>query len=123
MRKSWPIQSAVNCNSENLIYSVSCMKAGHTPCPACRLEAQYIGLTTRKAKKRWDGHRASVNPSSGIPTTSVGRHFNLPGHSTDDMQFLVIEKVVNRDPFILKARESFRIKKYQAVTHGLNMEI
>ena len=121
-KESWPILSPVTCNSDHLIYTISCKRGGHTPDPACRLESQYVGMTGQKAKRRWDAHSSSINPVNGVPTTSVGRHFNLPGHSVDDINFLVIEKVFNTDPHILKARETYWIRKYQTVTHGLNQE-
>ena len=37
--------------------------------------------------------------------------FNLPGYSQSDIQGLGIEHVRSRDPFILRAREAYLIKK------------
>ena len=35
--------------------------------------------------------------------------------------FVVIEKVKSKNPFILKARETFWIKQYKSVRLGLNI--
>ena len=59
----------------------------------------------------------------------VGYHFRLPGHSHCEMKFLPIERVQNKDKFILEARESFWIEKYKCLKrktvdqleHGLNL--
>ena len=82
-----------------------------------------MGLTNQKARHRWTGHRAAVSPVVGNPQTSVGVHFSQPGHSVSDMEFLAIEKVVNTNPFILRAREQYWIRQYQSVAQGLNKEL
>ena len=46
-----------------------------------------------------------------------GQHFSLPGHSFHHMQGLAIEQVRNRDPFILKARETWLIKKFDCLLY------
>ena len=53
-------------------------------------------------------------------TTPVGFHFALPGHKLHNMQFLALEQVKSKDPFIILARESLWIRTYQAISHGLN---
>jgi len=60
-----------------------------------------------------------------------GRHFCLPGHDPHrDLVMLSIEIVSLRDPFLLRARESFNILKFQTekrmgvqdIEHGLNLD-
>ena len=59
----------------------------------------------------------------------MGVHFRSSGHSHSDMIFLPIEKVRNKDRFVLEAREAYWIDKYKCVKtlgvdvieHGMNM--
>ena len=61
----------------------------------------------------------------------MGAHFRQPGHSHSDLVFLPIEKVMSKDQFVVEARESFWIKKYNSlklqpleiVEHGMNLEL
>ena len=53
-------------------------------------------------------------------STLVGFHFSLPGHSLQHMQCIAIEQIKSKDPYVILARESFWIRKYQAISHGLN---
>ena len=50
---------------------------------------------------------------------SVGQHFQLPGHSTDDMEMIGIERVKG-GLAVRKAREKFLIRKHQLISTGLN---
>ena len=92
---------------------------------------QYVGCTSRAAKVRCSEHIGSTtNPSQANTNKSVGVHFRLPGHSHSDLVFLPIEKVGNKDNFVLEAREEYWIKKYESIKigsveeieHGLNMK-
>ena len=49
-----------------------------------------------------------------------GEHFSQAGHSFHQIQGLAVEQVMNRDPFILKAREAWLIKKFDCYRNGLN---
>ena len=51
-----------------------------------------------------------------------GQHFSKAGHSFHQIQGLAIEQVKNKDPFILKARESWYIRKFDCYRNGLNKE-
>ena len=50
------------------------------------------------------------------------KHFNKRGHTVSDMKGQVIEKVKNKNPFVLRTRESMLIKKFDTFRHGLNKE-
>ena len=50
-----------------------------------------------------------------------GKHFQLKGNEVHDIKFVVIEHVKSKNPFVLKARESFSIQQYDEVRHGLNI--
>ena len=79
--------------------------------------AQHVGLATQDCQVN------TVKP--------VGRHFRLPGHKAyRDLVMLPIEVVSSRDPFLLKARETYNIMKFSALKgrgicefeHGLNLD-
>ena len=89
---------------------------------SCPIEGQYIGMTSQQFRDRMGQHRRSVTPFLGLndAKTPVGYHFSLPGHSLQHMQFLPIEQVKSQDPYVILARESLWIRKYQSINHGLN---
>ena len=78
------------------------------------------------------GWRATWEQNSQADTVeTVGRHFRLPGHEPHrDLVMLPIEIVSPKDPFLLRARESYNIWKFQTekrmgildIEHGLNLE-
>ena len=49
-------------------------------------------------------------------------HFCKPGHKVHNLVALGIEQVRSMDPFILKAREHWLIKKFDSFRNGLNQE-
>ena len=112
--KSWPIFSPTDCNTRRGIYTCKCKKG----CPG----SDYVGKTTQPMKDRWAGHRSAVKPILGDAKTTVGKHFSAKGHSVSDMVFCCIERVMSEDPFVLKAREAFWIREYDAINRGLNVQ-
>ena len=123
--KTWPIYSQTSCNTKNCIYLISCNKGagvGLTNVGDCGKESQYIGMTTQVAKKRFTSHRSNVQPWVETKKSVIGKHFSQKGHSENNMRFLVIEEVKNKNPFVLKARESYWIQKYGNVEHPLYTE-
>ena len=68
-------------------------------------------MTSTEARKLFSGHRSNIESLADIHTKSVvGKHYSENGHQLSDMSCLVIEKVKNHDPFVLKASESFWIQ-------------
>ena len=125
------IDSSLNCKSENVIYLWKCVKCGHNfdvnrtdnlhNAQAHDISNKqgsiYCGMTKRKFATRMAEHRdfqKTHEPS--------GDHFSLPGHTFHHIQGLAVEKVMNKDPFILKAREAWLIKKFDSYRNGLNKE-
>jgi hypothetical protein len=115
--QTWPMRQLITCEDRNLIYGVTCQH-GRGRCPS---RPQYIGMVgcSRAGRERCTEHRGSV---SNHRDNAVGEHFSQPGHSLDDFSFQAIEKVRSRDPFVIKARESFWIGKYGVLDQGLNRE-
>lgn len=59
-------------------------------------QCQYIEETKRKLNERFDEHRRSVeNPHHLSCSTPTSEHFNLPGHSTKDVQLIPLESLRN----------------------------
>ena len=127
------IQAPLNCKSENVIYLWRCTKCGHnftvntkhnTVTQHNNINNQqgttYCGMTRRKFAKRMAEHRDYAK--SGKVEEPSGLHFNLPGHSFHHLEGLAVEQVRSRDPFILKARESWTIQKLDCFRNGQNKE-
>ena len=79
---------------------------------------QYIGETGRSAKVRFKEHIGYVENVQLEKAT--GNHFNLPGHSISDMQFVILEKIYSKDPGVRKERESLFIKNFNTLHKGIN---
>ena len=70
----------LSCYSTNVIYLVSCAKC----------DQQYVGQTKRKVSEPLSGHRSSIKKHAN---TFIARHFNLPGHTMDDIRIQPIEHI------------------------------
>ena len=127
------ITTPINCNTERVIYAWNCTKCkynfsinSNNKIPATPVlnnieqASNYIGRTTRKFKKRIYEHTNYVNVRN-LEEPSA-EHFCKPGHKVHNLQAICIEKVRNLDPFILKAREHWLIKKFDAFRNWLNQE-
>ena len=75
------IYNNTNCNTNNLVYVIKCIKC----------DAFYIGETGRSASKRKSEHIQDISISilDISQYTSVSRHFNLKGHIEDDFKFFI----------------------------------
>ena len=78
----------------------------------------YIGESERKLRDRFIEHKGYVN--NKITSKSTGAHFNLKGHSSSDMEIMIIEKIFNNDPQFRKQREKMFIQKFNTRYRGLN---
>ena len=125
------IQAPLNCKSENVIYLWRCIKCGHnftvnknhiinTNTHNIDKEGTiYCGMTKRRFALRLAEHRDYAK-SNKVEEPS-GLHFNLPGHSFHHLEGLAVEQVRSKDPFILKARESWIIQKLDCFKYPLQM--
>ena len=131
------ITTPITCETENVIYIWTCKKCGyncqihtnkrHTQNfrPATNVRnnqkgTNYIGRTKRKFKLRLSEHRDY--PKNGRLEEPSGEHFRQAGHAVSDLLGLAIEHVKSNDPFVLKAREAFLIKKFDSYRNGLNKD-
>ena len=107
------ITSHLTCQSSNVVYIITCIK--------CNL--QYVGETDHTLKERFSEHNGYVRTKKVSQTT--GAHFNLPGHSIDDMRIMAIEKISdrgpqNRGPQYRKEMEKENIANFNTYHRGLN---
>ena len=87
-----------------MIQSKKCLKP-NIPC-------QYIRETKRKLNERFGEHRRSVeNPHHLSCPTLISEYFNLPAHSTKDMQIIPLIFIHRSRDSVRKAREAFLIDK------------
>ena len=128
------IKEPINCTTERVIYAWKCTKCKYnfsvnnskkipdlTQITRTNEKASnYIGRTTRKFKRRIYEHTNYVNVKN-LEEPSA-EHFCKPGHKVHNLVALGIEQVRSMDPFILKAREHWLIKKFDSYRNGLNQE-
>ena len=109
-RKSYEINSPLNCKTNGVVYRITCNK-----CP----DFVYIGETGRPLKQRFSEHqRDATNKDTTKP---CGKHFSLPGHSEINMCAIAIEQVLpKQDTLLRKRRENLWINLYQSVDFGAN---
>ena len=100
----------------NSFYYWKCVKPNCEDFPNC----EYVGKTTRQFKDRLAEHRDY--PKRDVLTEPSGRHFNKAGHDVSHLRGLVLEKVRNNDPYILKSREHMLIRKFDTFRFGFNQE-
>ena len=115
-----PIKSAMDCQTDNLLYILLCKRCHQLR----KLPQNYLGQSSKTAEERFVGHKNTVVQQCNINTkTPVGKHFREGAHSHADIQFTPFEKVYSRDPFVRRARETNYINKYSLVTHGMNLQL
>lgn len=77
--RPWEQVHFTNCNSENLIYLLTC------PC-----WTRYVGMTTRKVCIRMLEHKSSFSWRKTM--TSLTKHFMERQHGEEEFQWTVLEK-------------------------------
>lgn len=119
-RRQYNIARSYNCKSTNIVYLITCS--------LCK--KQYVGETQRKLSERLADHRSNIRTHKNTP---IANHFNLPGHSVDNVQITPIDSVTavellsfRDNPGKLKRRllhlESYH--QHQLFTfepHGINL--
>ena len=101
------INDNLTCKSKNLIYLIECTK-----CAQLNLPCQYIGETKRHLHERFGEYRSSIQNHHQLTNpTPVSQHFNLPGHSINDIQLIPLELIHGNRDSIRKAREAHLIDK------------
>ena len=111
------INAPVTCETKNIIYVITCNKK------ECK-NIQYIGESGKKLKQRFAQHLACVRSTNeDQKPTATGEHFNMPGHSINNMKVSILEKVTQDSIAYRKIRESFYINKFETKHCGLNRKM
>ena len=92
---TWNINKPINCETRYTVYMIQCTKE--------RCYQQYIGETNRALKQRFSEHKRYADNKN--LTQATGEHFNLPGHSRNNMKITGIEQVKKQEKNYRKERE------------------
>ena len=106
----WNITHNVDCSSENIIYLIECNIE--------RCKARYIGETDRTLRERIYEHKSYIN--NKMKNKATGYHFNLPGHSIDNLTITILEQVKKNDTLYRRERERFYIRTFNTYYNGMN---
>ena len=112
-KENWNINKAVNCNSNNIVYLIECTKENCT-------NNRYVGETKRNLRHRFGEHRGYV--TNNHTEQATGAHYNLPGHSVENMKITILEKVKSMSDSYRKERELYFINKLNTYYQGLNRQ-
>ena len=104
------IETAVTCQSCNIIYCISCLHCG----------MQYIGETGKSLATRFGQHKGYVR--NRMLDQATGAHFNLRGHCVSDMQVIILEKIRSPDEAFRKEREKMFINLFNTGYRGINKQ-
>ena len=96
-RKSYKMRTSATCKTKGSVYLIQCRK--------CR--KQYVGMTKNALHIRLNGHRCDIRKTQ---KSEVAKHFNLRGHSMDDLTIMVIEKIPEGDVQTRRGRETHERK-------------
>ena len=73
-KSTWHVKNHFTCTTTNIIYAITCT--------ACH--SVYVGETKRRLADRITEHLRSIRLNTpGLP---VAQHFNLPGHSSENVK-------------------------------------
>ena len=109
---TWSIGRSVSCGTSNVVYMVECDKEN------CK--KRYIGVTNQEIRVRIYQHIGYVR--NKLLNKATGEHFNVPGHSTQNIRFTIIEQVKSLDPLYPREREKLLIRKFNTYYNGINKE-
>jgi len=82
-KRNFLLRDLMSCNSFNIVYLITCR--------VCQI--QYVGETKRTLAQRLTDHRSNITTQKKTP---ISLHFNLIGHSLNDLQAIAIEKIDDR---------------------------
>ena len=109
MNKRYVFNDSITCKTSNLVYGIFCKK--------CE-KLMYVGETGTTVYERMANHISTVRNKKDDP---IPRHFNTAGHRVQDLQWMGLERLRNKDIHMRKIRESFWIKKLGTLEpEGLN---
>ena len=107
--REFQINGLITCKTTGCVYKILCQQCA---------EFFYFGQTGKALRVRFGQHKGDIVNARPKP---VAEHFNLPGHSLEDVIFIGVEKVMPPGDRVLREqRESYYIRKTNAVQDGAN---
>ena len=105
------VLATATCKTRNMIYLIQCSQC----------KKQYVGETENPPHIRLNGHSSDIkNHREEKP---VAAHFNSVGHSMEDLQIIIIEKIHREDVVHRRRKESYWINSLQSmVPDGMNLD-
>ena len=91
-----PVLEPITCKDSFCVYLLSCTKVGCLK--------QYVGCTCRRVYVRFKEHLDNIQDGNLACTT--GRHWQEPGHSGTDVEFIPAEKLRTRNKATLREGEA-----------------
>ena len=85
--------------------------------PQCK-DWVYIGETGKRFSDRLTQHRGYIKRKD--MTQPAGAHFNMKGHSIEDLRAVAFERVRPFDKTLRLQRESMWISRYDSIAFGAN---
>ena len=108
-RQQYIIRHSFNCNSNNVIYLITCTKC----------KKQYVGYTETRLKDRINRHRTNIHNNKII---YISIHFNFPDHKLANLSVQAIDTATTRHE--LKKLEQYWILTLQTyIPKGLNVSL
>ena len=101
--ETFRILASAICKTRNVIYLMQCLR--------CR--KQYVGETENSFHIRLNGHKSDIkNHQIEKP---VPAHFSSLGHSMEDIQIMVIERIQREDAVHQRRKESYWINTLRSI--------
>ena len=131
------------CAVATISQHITCQSSGVYPIywskdtdPCARVRPTYLGICREGEHSnftiRLGQHLGKATQACHADTvTPVGHHFRLPGYRAHrDLVMIPLEALRGKDPFLLRARETFNIVKFKSeksrgvedIEHGLNLD-
>ena len=97
------VKATADCCTNNVVHLIE-----------RKYSIQYVRETENALRVRLTGHRLDINHHH--LEKPVARHFNLLGHSLQDLTIMVIEKIHKEDAVLRKIKESHWIQTIRSLT-------
>lgn len=107
-KRTYQIHGNINCRTTNVIYLIQCKN--------CNL--QYIGQTSRALADRINDHLSYIRTMK--TNTPTGLHFNLPGHSINDLRVVGIEQALSASASLPILERKWQQLLQTHFPHGIN---
>ena len=98
-KRPYKVRTSATCKTEGTVYLIQCRRC-------CK---QYVGMTKNALHIRFNSHRSDIR-NKKTQKSAVAKHFNLRGHSMNDLTIMVIEKIPKRDVQTRRGREKHERK-------------